>query len=121
LPPPAIGFFYTEKTVFHVRVGADYKVAGMGIFSGVLVALLRDDTGKPNWLPAAFFECSASRLPAFWGFRLIGTSDASGWTAKWGYEELIRDDDHINALIERDPSAMEIFSVNSNRDDSFDG
>jgi hypothetical protein len=48
---PERGHFYLAKTVFDLRIGAEYPVFGLGIWETVLVALVCDDTGKPNWLP----------------------------------------------------------------------
>jgi hypothetical protein len=77
----ARGHFYTPETVFRVEIGAEYQVRGMGIFETVLLDLVRDDTGKPNWLPIGLFEIDAHALPADWEFTLLDGSAASGGDA----------------------------------------
>ena len=113
LPPR--GFYYSERTTFEVTVGKDYRILGLGIYETVLLALVYDDTKKPNWLPAGLFQISKVALPNSWRFSVCdgvaaSGGDASGrWVALWGYEELIEDHRHSDALIERDQSALEIF------------
>jgi hypothetical protein len=115
LGPPSRGHLYSAETVFHVEVGAQYQVLGLGIFETVLVALVCDDTGRPNWLPAGVFEIQSQTLPSDWEFALIDGKAASGgdasnrWVARWGYAELARDERHSDALIERDPAGLEVF------------
>jgi hypothetical protein len=92
----------------------------MGIWETVLLVLLRDDSGKPNWLPAGLFEIETSSVPADWSFGLIDGIAASGgdatnrWVAIWGYPELARDPKHRDALIERDADALRIFDQRAN-------
>lgn len=107
--------FHTARTHFDVKVGSVYQVSGMGIWETVLLVLIRDDSGKPTWLPIGLFDIDISSLPGDWEFRLIDGIAASGgdasnrWVAMWGYAELVRDRQHSNALIERDPDALRIF------------
>ena len=88
---------------------------GLGIFETVLLALVCDETGKPNWLPIGLFEFERTTLPTDWEFALLDGAAASGgdasdrWVVRWGYAELVRNDRHSDALIERDPAALEIF------------
>ncbi len=116
LGQPLRGNFYTVETVFEVELGKEYVVLGLGIFETVLLALVCDETGKPNWLPIGLFEIEHTVLPAHWEFALVDGAAASGgdasnrWVALWGYPELVRDDRHSDALIERDPRALEIFT-----------
>lgn len=107
---------HTLRSMFHLTVGSAYLVMGMGIFGSTLIALVRDDTGKPNWLPVGLFDFGAQALPAGWEFSVTDARAASGvsdppkgWVAKWGYPELVRNPLHTDLLIERDPTAIEIF------------
>jgi hypothetical protein len=115
LGQPQRGHFYSDTTVFDLRVGSDYPVLGIGIFETILVALVVDDTRKPNWLPAGLFEFEPQTLPTDWEFVLLdgvaasGGEASNGWVAKWGYPDLVRDESHSDALIERDPAALEVF------------
>jgi hypothetical protein len=115
LGPPSRGNFYTAQTVFHLDVGSSYVVLGLGIFETVLLALVCDLTGMPNWLPIGLFAFDHAAVPADWRFAVLDGRAASGgdasnrWVAKWGYEELVSDDGHSDALIERDPAALQIF------------
>jgi hypothetical protein len=112
---PDRGHFYSTETVFHVTVGRDYPVIGMGVFETVLLALVCDDTEEPNWLPIGVFELQSEALPADWEFVLLDSLAASGgdasnrWVAVWGYRELVHDRNHREQLVERDAAALEIF------------
>lgn len=116
LGEPSRGSFYTLETVFHLELGKKYVVLGLGIFETVLLALVCDETGNPNWLPIGLFELEATVVPAHWQFAVVDGLAASGgdasnrWVARWGYPELVLDDRHSDALIERDPLALEIFA-----------
>lgn len=115
LGSPRHGNFYTAQTVFSVELGSNYHVLGLGLFETVLLALICDENRKPNWLPIGLFELDHQRLPDNWEFALLDGVAASGgdssnrWVAKWGYEELVRDAQHSDRLIERDPIALQIF------------
>jgi hypothetical protein len=114
LGTPTRGHLYSDETMFDLEIGARYVVLGLGIWETVLVALVRDETGKPNWLPVGLFEFETMGLPDGWEFSLRDGLGASGgetlnrWIAMWGYPELARNPAHSNDLIERDPAALEI-------------
>ena len=104
----------TPEAVFHVELGAEYPVIGMGLFETVLSVLVRDETGKPSWLEIGLFEVSGD-VPNDWDFALYdglaasGGDASNGWVARWGYDELVNNPNHSDALIERDPEALRIF------------
>jgi hypothetical protein len=114
LGQPQRGHFYTDQTVFHLQVGSDYAVLGMGIWETILLALVVDDTRRPRWFPAGLFEFEPQPLPSDWEFVLLDGVAACGgeasnrWVAKWGYPDLVRDDSHSDALMEGDPAALEV-------------
>jgi hypothetical protein len=118
-------YFHTDRTDFHVEVGTVYLVFGVGIWETVLLVLVRDDTGEPSWLPAGLFDISPSRVPDDWEFVVIDGIAASGadasnrWVAMWGYSELVRDREHSDGLIKRDPEALRVFEDEARR--SVDG
>ena len=103
--------FYSLRTRFNVTVGGKYVIAGMGVYDSVLVALVSDDTGKPNWLPIALFDVNISVFPPGWKFRSFGSQvgASSKWQARWGYSALVEDPRHVDQLIERSPEALTIF------------
>lgn len=45
---PERGEFLSAETTFHVTVGREYPVLGLGIFETVLLALVCADTNKPR-------------------------------------------------------------------------
>jgi hypothetical protein len=112
---PARGHFYTVETIFHLELAKEYVVLGLGIFETVLLALVRDETGRPSWLPIGLFEFEGTALPADWEFTVVDGVAASGgvasdrWVARWGYAELVGKAPLSDALIEREPHALEIF------------
>jgi hypothetical protein len=109
------GHFYSDSTVFDVKVDGSYLALGMGIFETVLLLLIHDETGQPNWLPIGLFEIQWPLLPADWHFVVRDGRAASGgdatnrWVAVWGYPDLVNDPRHGDGLIERDPDALKIF------------
>lgn len=88
---------------------------GIGLFDTILLGLLCDDTGKPNWLPIGLFDIAEQDIPTDWRFSLLDGKAASGgessnrWIAKWGYPELVDELRHSDQLIEREPGALDIF------------
>jgi hypothetical protein len=115
LGAPQRGHFFSTKTVFDLSVGSEYPVLGLGIWETLLLALVCDETRKPNWLPTGLFDFDSQRILTDWEFALLDGRSASGgdasnrWVALWGYEELVRVTGHSDALIERDPTALELF------------
>jgi hypothetical protein len=116
LGSPVHGHFFGRETRFNLKVGSDYSILGLGLFETVLLALVPDETRKPNWLPVGLFSFDSSELPSDWGFVLLDGAAASGgdssnrWVARWGYLELVTDASHSDLLIKRDPKAIEIFN-----------
>lgn len=114
LGTPARGSFYSTETSFDLVIGQSYPIAAMGIFDEVLIVLVRDDSGMPNWLPSGLFDLRGI-TPSHWEFALIDGAAASGagsprgWIARWGYPEIVDGDQHINALIDREPVALRRF------------
>lgn len=110
------GAFYSNTTVFNLELGKLYAIVGLGIFETVMLALVCDESERPNWLPVGVFEIEPTMLPTDWEFAVLDAVGASGgdvsnrWVARWGYPELVHDDRHLEGLIERDPAALEVFS-----------
>ena len=106
---------HTEQTVFPVTLGARYEVFGLGLFKTTLIALVLDDSGKPNWHPVGLFDFADCEIPSNWHFAVqdgivaSGVGSTYGWVARWGYAELANDLSHVDALIEEEPAALEIF------------
>jgi len=115
LGTPERGYYYTAKTVFHVQIGKNYLVLGMSLWETVLTVLVCDESGRPRWNPIGLFEFDDQKLPDDWEFSLLDGIAASGGDAlnrrlaMWGYKELVRNPLHSDELIERDPTALEIF------------
>ncbi len=115
LGTPERGHYYTVETVFHVEIGSEYVVMGMSLWETVLTVLVCDETGRPRWHPIGLFEFEQTTLPGDWEFGILDGIAASGGDASnrrvamWGYRELVRDLQHSDRLIERDPEALGVF------------
>jgi hypothetical protein len=115
LGPPQHGRYYTVRTVFHVNIGSDYLVMGMSLWETVLTVLVCDETGRPHFHPIGLFTVDIQAMPDHWEFVLLDGIAASGGdalnrrVAMWGYRELVRDLEHGDKLIDRDPATVEIF------------
>lgn len=115
LGPPTKGSFYTSQSVFHLYIGVEYEVFGLGIFWASLLALVCDETGMPSWQPVSLFEIDPQTLPPKWEFAVKSPAVAEGdetpdrWVALWGYPELVRNASHNTGLLERDRGALDLF------------
>ena len=98
----------SEQTIYHVSVAAEYFVFAMALYNSVMILLLVDDTGKPNWYPIEFFSFNQPKLPADWFFSM-DVANEHGVGAIWGYQHLVSDPEHYERLIEREPDALRIF------------
>lgn len=98
----------TEHTEFHVTVGKQYLIYAMAIWRSALMILLLEDTGLPSWFTMELFEVTDPRLPNDWFFS-TETAAQEGVEAMWGYERLVRDGSHYEALLARDPEALKAF------------
>lgn len=101
---------------YDITVGLAYNVAGMGIWENVLHFLVRNDQGIPEFIPAGLFDCPSQPLPGSWRFALrpgIAAEGSELWespcAAIWGYEELVSDPIHAEALGERSRAALGAF------------
>jgi hypothetical protein len=109
------GRFVALDEAFALTVDRKYVVVGMGIWETVLQVLTKDDNGLPAWCPAALFDIDDQAMPPSWRFALRSGAHCSGtdlwtrWVAHWGYEQLVSDERHSDALMERDAEALVIF------------
>lgn len=109
------GRFASIDATYDLTVGKNYVALGLGIWETVLQVLIQDDNGLPNWCPMGLFDCKPQAIPAHWKFGLRSGITASGshlwtqWVAIWGYEELVDDPGHSDALMERSRRAHTTF------------
>jgi hypothetical protein len=110
----------TPQSIFHVQVGREYSVFAIAVYRGAALLLLADENNLPNWYPLDLFSISEASIPSNW-FSAIYQGNENGVQLLLGYEDLISDESHYNALLERDPRALEIFRAkvksNHNQDD----
>jgi hypothetical protein len=104
------------QATYPLTVGSPYIILGMGIWERVLSFLVRNDIGRPSFVPAGLFEEQRVRIPTSWEFTLQAGIRANGrqlWTdpciAVWGYHELVANPDHAGALEEGDEKAYKVF------------
>ena len=105
----------TEQTVFHVSIGKSYPVFAMALWQSVIIILLLDDTGKPNWYSIEIFSIVDPKLSDDWYFSTTIAND-HGVQAIWGYEHMTSNPKHYEAVIERDPEALRVFDEQRRRD-----
>ena len=108
LPENYFAVGYTKESVFHVKVTSDYPVFGVGVYRGVVLFLLLDNVGLPSWYPADLFTIRDARVPDHW-LSAVYPRNEIGLAFLIGYEALIADDAHYDALLEREPDALAIF------------
>ena len=107
--PTHRGLYYTERSAFQITPGDSYEVHGLALFNGGLIVLLKDAAASPNWYPIDLFDTVDGSLPANWKFSLREGGE-DGLQALIGYQRLVDDPSHFEALIEREPNALEFFN-----------
>ncbi|MEV5576073.1 hypothetical protein AB0L06_39085 [Spirillospora sp. NPDC052269] len=100
---------YNPMAVADVTIGSSYPVAAISIYSGMVMVLIRDDAQLPCWYPMEMFDVVDPHLPSDWLF--ANYSDSEFLQAIWGYEELVMDESHYDALLEREDGALVIFNA----------
>lgn len=70
---------------------------------------LIDINGKPNWFPNELFEVIDNSIPGLWFYKNFTKEQDVDIYCIWGYDEICNDDNHYDALIERDSEALEIY------------
>ncbi|WP_069814759.1 hypothetical protein [Streptomyces sp. TP-A0874] len=100
---------YREGGDGSLTVAREYEAFGLSQYSGRFHALVRDDHALPNWVPLADCSVVDPAVPADWLIDSIGPEDG-GLQVLIGYPELVDDPDHYDALLEREPAALQTFS-----------
>ena len=99
-----------------LEVGQDYLVAGILLYRSVLTYLVADARLNPVPAPAGLFEIVDGGLPPHWRFAAFDGLRATGaetldrpLQAMWGYDELVENSRHLEALFEFDENALVSF------------
>jgi hypothetical protein len=95
---------YNRDAKVDLTVGSQYRVCALSLYFGSIMILLHDDTRLPGWYPVGLFDVIDHGLPADWGFASYPASTAL--QALWGYPEMVEDDSHYDAILERDETAL---------------
>jgi hypothetical protein len=102
---------------FNVIVGREYIVFAIAVYQGVTLFLLNDNNGHPNWYPVDLFSISDARVPEDWFGASYSTRD-SNLQFLLGYQRMIDDESHYDALLERSPAALEWFRMEREKAES---
>jgi len=108
LPDQLLKIGYSCNSEFSVSIGVTYETFAMSLWRAVICVLLSNNHGLPSWFPIEIFDVSDSTLPTNWLF-FSSPGNHEGLQALWGYERIIVDESHYDALLERDPDALRIF------------
>ncbi len=98
----------TAESVFHVAIGKEYSVFAAAVYRGATLLLLCDENGLPNWYPVDLFSISDARVPQNW-YSATYPRNEHGLQFLLGYEQIVTDESHYDALLERSPEAIETF------------
>ena len=104
----------TKSSVCHVSIGKMYQVFAMGLWKSSIELLLFGDIQLPFWYPAQLFSVTDPRMPEDWVFA-INLQNDGGMQANGGYEKVVFDHLHNDALMEREPDAIEAFLTEMQR------
>lgn len=98
----------SNETQFSIKIGEIYTVYGQHLFKGVLgYLILGTYENLPSWYPVELFEVVDTILPLEWHFKFYGYDN--NISSMWGYKELVLDENHHDALLEREDKAIRIF------------
>lgn len=98
----------SDQSTYHISIGREYRVFAMALWHSQLMVLLCDDTEYPIWYSVHFFSIRDTSLPGNWQCS-INMKNEGGLQAIWGYERLVTDKFHHDALMERDAEALAFF------------
>jgi len=101
--------------VFNVTLDQTYGVCSMALWQSGLAVLLLSDSGRPDWYHLDLFTVLGRKVPASWSFGL--TPRGGPVRAIWGYESMVADAHHHDALIERELGALAVFLRECSTDD----
>lgn len=113
-----------DQTTFPITEGRSYSVLGMQSTTDSVEYLIHTDTFYPSFVPAVQFSVENPRIPEWWVYRFLGyPSENLYWMpiAEWGYPEMVLEDGHCEAVIDRDPRALAIYTNYLNASRRFDG
>ncbi len=99
-----IGFGPTYE--FDLTVGKAYLVLGLRYSMGCLMCLTSNDYDLPEWFPIDLFRVVDGTFPESWSMAI---RDYAALTVVIGYDALVSDTMHHDALIEREPSALRVY------------
>jgi hypothetical protein len=107
LASPTLRVRYPDQTVFDLIDGKTYPVYSISLWGNDLYVLLSDENDLPNWYPIELFSVCNSRIDSDWEFSCFPND--GHLRALWGYAQMINDENHYDALLERDADAVRIF------------
>ena len=110
LTPKYLALGYTRQTVCHVAIENEYTVFAVAVYREVVLLLLSDEDALPNWYPVDLFSLSDGRVPEGWLSAIYPGND-DGLQFLMGYPRIVSDEAHYDALLERDPAAIEAFRL----------
>lgn len=120
LSPKTIQSGQLVTTEYNLDIGQEYTVYGILVWGGSLRYLIVVLDDLPGWYPAELLEVVDHLLPLEWYYNFRGYEDNSLY-AIWGYKEMVFDTDkHYDALIEREPEALEIFFKRKKEIDEYE-
>jgi hypothetical protein len=97
---------------FPLTVSKEYIVMGLAVYKNRnALYYLVDDGWLPDWVPYGLFEISDNAIPPNWHIDVIDKKKYPGGTVFFvaGFYELCSDENYYDALMEREPEALEIY------------
>lgn len=97
---------------FPLEIGREYIVMGLAIYKNRnCLYYLVDDGWLPDWEPYGLFEISDKAFPPNWHIEVMDKNKYPYGDVFFiaGFYELCSDENYYDALIEREPEALDIF------------
>lgn len=103
-------FGSSESLIYDLEIGSKFLVMGQIISQGALFYLV-DENGCIGSYPYPLFEVIDDRIPPFWHFATLNyKNDYFPYQeARWGYKELVYENEHRAKLADFDEDAIRIY------------
>jgi hypothetical protein len=104
-------FTFSKETKFIAVLGKEYIVMGimMRKDSNALYYLI-DEYHSPYWIPYIVFDIFDNQIFTDWHIAILEKAKSTGTIFYIsGFKELCNDDDYHDALMEREPWALDIY------------
>lgn len=103
---------FSNEARYPLTIEKEYIVMGIAIYKDSnCIYYLVDNGSRPDWVPYMLFEISDNAFPPNWHINIVNKEKypQSDVFSLFGFYELCKDEVFYDALVEREPEALEIY------------